>query len=507
MSIKARLFSLVVLLVGALVPIHPGIASAITPGHRDPSFGNHGRVTMTVATGGAGAEDGATFVRPLPDGSFLVADWADRAGSRDFAILKFHANGTLDTSFSGDGIAYTDFHGGLDYPASLAIDASGRILAGGCVGHASGSACDDFGLARYTPAGKLDTSFGGGDGKVNTDFNGGADFANAMAIMPNGDIALAGYVEGPSSGPFTIGVAMYKPSGALDSSFSGDGRASGFGPAGVGATSLAALPNGELLAAGSNGNLVVEKFQANGMLDPNYGTGGGATVDFGHDEEVNSMVAQSNGAVTLAGSSGNAGARRFLIARLRPNGTPDPAFGSGGARVTSFAAGNDAYVGGLVEQPDGKYVAAGQYLVTGASNYNFAIARYTSSGTLDPSFGTGGKAEVGFGSSYDYAFSVGILRNGDVVAAGQKGNHTALVGLSGDEGPQCTLVGTSGPNTLVGSGSPDVLCGLGGNDILKGGAGNDFLFGGPGNDTLNGGPGTDTCRQDGGSGPKISCEH
>jgi Ca2+-binding RTX toxin-like protein len=114
---------------------------------------------------------------------------------------------------------------------------------------------------------------------------------------------------------------------------------------------------------------------------------------------------------------------------------------------------------------------------------------------------------VGFGSSYDYAFSVGILRNGDVVAAGQKGNHTALVGLSGDEGPQCTLVGTSAPNTLVGSGSPDVLCGLGGNDILKGGAGNDFLFGGPGNDTLNGGPGTDTCRQDGGSGPKISCEH
>jgi uncharacterized delta-60 repeat protein len=510
LSTRIRPVVIVVLLLGALVPIRAGAAPAVAPGHLDPNFGYHGKVVETVATGGP-KQDGATFVRPLPDGTFLVADWADRAGSRDFAILKFYRNGTLDKHFGkGDGITYTDFHGGLDYPASIALAPNGRILVGGCAGHSSGSGCDDFALARYTSDGVLDPTFGGGDGKVNTDFHGGADFANAMAIMPNGDIALAGDVSsGPGAGPFTIGVAMYKPKGTLDTSFSGDGKASGFGPVGIGAYGVVALPNGELIAAGSdNDNVILEKFKANGALDPNYGTGGVATVDFGQFEALNAMIGQSNGAVVLGGSSTTASnATRFLLAKIRPNGSPDLSFGSGGRTITSFGAKNDAYISGLVEQPDGKYVAAGQYLVSGASNYDFAVARYTSNGKLDPSFGSGGMATVGFGLSYDYAYGVGVLKNGDVIAAGQKGNHTALAAFAGDAGPQCTLVGTASGNTLLGSAAPDVLCGLGGNDTLKGLGDDDFLFGGPGNDTLNGGPGTDTCNQGTGTGPRTFCEH
>src|SRR5205823_12987840 len=97
-------------------PLRAVARPAVSPGHLDPTFGTSGKVKLTVATT-TGGEDGATAVRQLPGGSFLVADWADHAGSRDFALLKFKEGGSLDTNFGGgDGIVYTDFNGGLDYP-------------------------------------------------------------------------------------------------------------------------------------------------------------------------------------------------------------------------------------------------------------------------------------------------------------------------------------------------------------------------------------------------------
>ena len=512
MSARARLCVMLVLVLGSLVPLHAGAAPRAGVGHLDASFANHGRFVKTVATGGGGGtpKDGAVTVRPLSNGEFIVADWADRPGSRDFAILKFHANGTFDKHFGGgDGIVYTDFNGGLDYPDGIAIDSKNRIVVGGCVGPSAGAGCYDFGVARYTPAGKLDTSFGGGDGRVNTDFNGGNDYGNGLVLMPNGDIAVAGSVQGPGSGPTTFGIAMYTPAGALDPAFSGDGRESGLGPTGTGAQGVAVTPDGKLTLVGTlNGDIVLERFMPTGGLDPNYGSGGVETADFGDTENGYSLVAQSNGAVTVAGYATSSGpVTEFLIAHFKPNGATDLNFGTaGGETTTGFGGGDDAFANAIVQEPDGKYVLAGQMLVSGNDN-EFAFARYRSDGGLDASFGTNGKAVVSFGSSYDYAYGVGVLNNGDVVGVGQKGYHTAIAALVGDSGPQCTLVGTKGVDKLVGTGGPDVLCGLDSGDTLKGLAGNDFLFGGAGGDTLVGGPGIDTCRQGLGSGPVTSCEH
>src|SRR5438105_9619746 len=111
MSRSARLVVLLLLLFGVVGPLRAGARPAASPGHLDPTFGTSGKVKLTVATT-AGGEDGATAVRTLPDGSFLVSAWADRSGSRDFALLKFKQGGSLDTNFGGgDGIVYTDFNG------------------------------------------------------------------------------------------------------------------------------------------------------------------------------------------------------------------------------------------------------------------------------------------------------------------------------------------------------------------------------------------------------------
>ena len=115
------------------------------------------------------------------------------AGTRDFALARYNPDGSLDTSFSGDGKQTTDFlFGAADAANDVAIQANGRIVA---VGFASGGATGfDFALARYNPDGTLDTSFSG-DGRKRTSF-GGSDSANGVALQGDGRIVAVGAGNG-----------------------------------------------------------------------------------------------------------------------------------------------------------------------------------------------------------------------------------------------------------------------------------------------------------------------
>ena len=136
----------------------------------------------------------------------------------DFALARYNADGTLDTSFSGDGRQTTDF-GGFDPATGVALQGDGKIVA---VGGAGGDefVADDFALARYNPDGSLDTSFSG-DGKQTTDF-GGSDQANGVVLQGDGKIVAVGHSVAVAGADFAL--ARYNPNGSLDTSFSGDGR-------------------------------------------------------------------------------------------------------------------------------------------------------------------------------------------------------------------------------------------------------------------------------------------
>ena len=118
---------------------------------------------------------------------------AQRRDGNDFALARYNPNGSLDTSFSGDGKQTTDF-GGFDEANGVALQADGKIVA---VGARSLAASDDFALARYNPNGSLDTSFSG-DGKQTTDF-GGDDQAVGVALQGDGKIVVAGSASAPTS--------------------------------------------------------------------------------------------------------------------------------------------------------------------------------------------------------------------------------------------------------------------------------------------------------------------
>jgi uncharacterized delta-60 repeat protein len=138
------------------------------------------------------------------------------------AIARYKQNGSLDSCFSGDGRQLTAFPGGGGFDAgnAVAIQRNARIVVAGYAAP-SASSKGKFALARYKPNGSLDSSFSG-DGRQLTAFPGGHDRGSAVAIQKDGKIVVAGtHLASPT---YRFAIARYGPNGSLDPSFSGDGR-------------------------------------------------------------------------------------------------------------------------------------------------------------------------------------------------------------------------------------------------------------------------------------------
>jgi uncharacterized delta-60 repeat protein len=161
------------------------------------------------------------------------------------------------------------------------------------------------------------------------------------------------------------------------------------------------------------------RYNSNGTLDASFGTGGTVTTDFaGFNDEASSVAVQPDGKIVVAGQAGPYVNRNFdfALARYNSNGTLDASFGTSGKATTDFAGSSDQ-PSSLALQGDGKIVVAGQTFVGGV--HDFAVARYNSNGTLDTSFGTSGKATTDFAGSDDRPSSVAVQPDGNIVVAGQ----------------------------------------------------------------------------------------
>ena len=229
-------------------------------------------------------------------------------------------------------------------------------------------------VAGSTPAlaaaGQLDTSFGG-DGKVTTHFaKRSFDTGFGVALQSNGKIVAVGFSQQSHS---RFALARYNPDGTLDPSFGGDGK--------------------------------VRTHFAKGSFDFGFG-----------------VALQSDGKIVAAGSSQHRffttqrSHARFALARYNPDGTLDPSFGGDGKVTTHFAPKSNDIASGVAIQSDGRIVAAG---ASRQPRFRFALARYGSDGTLDPSFGGDGKVRTHFATrSGDYASAVALQANGKILVAG-----------------------------------------------------------------------------------------
>ncbi len=272
--------------------------------------------------------------------------------------------------------------------------------------------------------GSLDLSFGTG-GKVTTSFSNGDDTGSDVAIQPDGKIILAG----TDTNNTEFALVRYNSDGSLDNLFGTGGKVrtdvrqwNDYGKA------LAILSSGKILVGGSSTNglfteFALVRYNNDGGLDNTFGTGGIAFADVGPaEDQAYAMAVQDDDKIVLAGSSfiynGVANTRDFSVARFNSDGSLDNTFGTGGKVITPVGT-SDEVVYSMAIQADGKIIVAG-----GSSGpspdfiSSFALARYNSNGSLDNTFGSGGILVMPLSNLYSTADAVALQTDGQILVAG-----------------------------------------------------------------------------------------
>ena len=340
------------------------------------------------------------------------------------------AAGDLDTTFGNGGLVLTDFAGGLDQAHAM-VTVGGQTLV---AGRATTNFNSDFAVARYNADGSLDTSFGV-NGLVTTDLGSTEDIAFSIVVQPNGKIILAGQTLGSSGTSYDFALARYHTNGALDTSFGVGGVATADFSGGLDvAYDVALQGDGKVVVSGraSDENysyrVGVMRFDANGVLDASFDTDGKVVVVAAEDDGVSlydtepyTMQVMSDGRIVLGGYafSFNTFDAKALLMRLNPDGSLDTTFGSDpdcdGTR-SGYVAADLAFESETVY--DLIVLPSGDVLVAGDSFGDFAVARFTAAGDLDTSFGAGGMFTMDLAFMADSARDLAVDTSGRIYAAG-----------------------------------------------------------------------------------------
>lgn len=396
------------------------------PGSLDLTFGNGGKVQTSIAPG---FSNGSAVVMQS-DGKIVVAGQNfNNGGNYDFALVRYNSNGTLDNTFGSGGIVTTPNSSG-DFGFSVVIQTNGKIVL---AGYTNGSS--DFTLIRYNSDGTLDNTFGSG-GMATTPHLGGSDYEISVSIQTDGKIVMAGssYQDCPSSCNQDFALFRYNSDGTLDNTFGNGGMVyTDFGSQFYDATdrgfSVAIQTDGKIVEAGWTDSAIpssdfgLVRYNNDGTLDNTFGVGGKVTTNFGSatGAVIYSLAIQTDGRIIGAGYCGFGGFGHFALARYNNDGSLDNSFGSGGKTTTVFGsnAGNASDKGYSVAiQTDGKIVMSGTSYDS-ITGHDFTLVRYNGDGSMDNTFGYGGMVTTDFGdSAYDEGRSVTIQTDGKIVVAG-----------------------------------------------------------------------------------------
>jgi uncharacterized delta-60 repeat protein len=379
----------------------------------------------------------------------------------------FHGTGSskMNVFFGNDIIS------GSEFGNAVAIQSDGKIIVAGYTNLNGGgpSAANDFAIARLNTDGSLDSTFDG-DGKVTLDLSPvgltADDRANAVLVQPDGKIVLAGSSE--LLGIARFAFARFNTNGSLDPSFGVGGMKLmqvGDNSAGDYATSLALQPDGKIVAAGytdANGtganpnNFAIVRLLDNGSLDPDFNGTGKQTVDFGNDDRAAAMTIQTDGRLVVAGSrDAGGGASDFAVARLTFTGKLDNSFDGDGQQTINIGGNSGLilatsdYATGVKVQQDDKIVVGGFSTLNVVGGIpNFAAARLTKVGGFDTTFGTDGVQTVDFGSD-DRANGIALQTDGRIVLAGGNSKDIALARLTGEVADLSVTVTNDVPQVIA----------------------------------------------------------
>jgi uncharacterized delta-60 repeat protein len=336
--------------------------------------------------------------------------------NQKFLVLRLNSDGTLDTTFGGDGYADLVYWSGRDnHPTSVAAQSDGKVVVSGF----SVLNGNDIRLAvaRFNADGTLDTSFDSdglvllkiGDDSYSTSWD-------DMVVDSSGNIYVAGDITESSTQKAT--VAKLSSTGSLSATWKVDFTA------GVGDIFHAILlqADGKVVAGGeifgsSNRQFALARFNTNGTLDSGFGSSGLFTYSYSSYDIVYSLAQQSDGKIVAGGMSGTSGANYdFTVLRLTTGGVLDTSFSGDGIDSRDLNGINDSPRDMLVQSND-QIVIAG-YAMKPSGTMDFVALRYTSSGSLDSNFGASGVLWLDYANNWDNGYDLEQQPDGKLVMSG-----------------------------------------------------------------------------------------
>jgi len=405
-------------------------ASLAPSGSLDASFGTAGRVLTNIpfATSVFDARMGMAL---QSDGRILLVG--------GLTLARFNSDGSPDTTFSGDGQVTVPFDGGaFDGALDVAVQADSKIVVVGVTDPGGQVGKDDFALARFNADGTLDTSFGSG-GKTSTDIAGSTDIARRVRIQSDGKILVTGSAirtASPTVSVTDFALVRYNSDGTPDATFSLDGKVvDSPGRSFSVARGLAIQGDGKIVLTGhtaddgvADPDVGLIRYVGDGAVhlpgtrDETFGLLGNGTVDSDLHlatgfEEGRDIAVVADGTVMVAasvrvGAATGGSDFGFALAAFDSDGKQ-----KGGALLTKFSDQSDV-ANSMTLQDDGKIVVVGQSASL-TSNADMAVARYAANGlAADTAFDTDGKLTIDFFGRRDSAQAVVQQPDGKLVIGG-----------------------------------------------------------------------------------------
>ena len=400
----------------------------------DTTFGNNGFFFSSVMRV-------AKDLSILNDDKILVGGISNVPNLGRTQVLKLTANGSLDTTFGTNGITSSTYFGGSDTDKMI-VQSDGKIVV-------SGNNLFNqpkWLVHRFNTDGSPDSTFGtNGIREISVS---GSMYPGGLGLQPDGKIVMTGFVSGPAFDTQLL-LARLNADGSNDMTFGGGGYAyRDLSPDYDRSRSLVIQNDGKILVSGqqNQNQAMVVRFLSTGAVDTTFGTGG----IVGFNSRLRCFGNRLAGIDIVA--VGPQGLSNPFIARLDQTGS------TLSYRNENFVTGNNDLARDVAIQPDGKIVAAG-VSETASRIGVVSVARLLADGSLDAAFGTGGRVTVSDGTNYSEAFAVDIQPDGKIVVAGRGSqiapftNRSLFVARLNADGSLDGTFGTGGKVTITNPGN------------------------------------------------------
>jgi uncharacterized delta-60 repeat protein len=401
----------------------------------DSDFAGNGKSIADVVSG----SDFAWDVAVQEDGKIVAAGQAFGNEFEDFAVVRFNADGTLDATFGGDGIVTIPVGTSSDVAKAVAIDDDGKIVLAGTAFIGG----NQIAVVRLNTDGSLDTTFDG-DGKATTNFVSNPSVGEGLVIQNGKILVVASILEDQSVGVVrfntdgsidpTFGVGGKKivdfDAGEETASFefAADIQLDGSGQILIAAEVQINMIVDDVSTDVSR--VAVARLSADGTEDITFGNGGKVVTPLAGavaGGQVHSLAIQGDGKIVTAGTYFNdASHSDVFVLRYDSAGALDNAFDGDGLVVTNLGADERGW--DVVVQGD-KLVVAGSAAVSGNGD-DFLLLRYTSTGALDTTFTATGRITTNFTGGDDSARGMVLDGQGRIVVAGLTANGSDQFGVA-----------------------------------------------------------------------------